>query len=123
MASLCLQREHGMSQGIIVGGCSQILLADLVVLAEQAGKAAMGKKNGARTAAAGQDRLFAEVGQRFAHHRLCACPAESFPADEPVYAAGPRAEGAIRCYGFQGMYSLIQPATRSIHFAPASSVG
>jgi len=96
--------------GIIIGRGSQQLLADLVILAEQAGEAAMGEKNGTRSAGAGQDRLFAEVGQRLAHHRFSAGPAETFLAPKAVYPAGPGAEGAAGCDGFQLAYALIQRA-------------
>ena len=59
---------------------SQVVLADLIVLAKLAFQVAIGEKNSARTVGACQDRFFTEMGYGLAYNKGITCLANSlFP--------------------------------------------
>ena len=92
VAASFLQQKHLLRKLFNGQRFPEALLADLVILAEAARKMAVAEKNGARAAGAGQNRLFAKVGDGFSSGYLSACLTFSARSPAAVNSAVPGAQ-------------------------------
>jgi len=94
MGTFFLQAEHLGCQPVSIQNPVRVvlkLLADLVILAENAGKIAAGEEDGAGAFDPGDGGLFAEMKVRMAYPHLRRHSAETKPTAKPVHATAARA--------------------------------
>jgi len=111
MAALALQREHHVGESRRGDLPAHVLLADIVVLAEDAGQIAAGKEDGARAVATNEGRLFAEVRGKAGHSGPSPGTAEAAFIPQAVHAAAPGADLAGRQAGHSSMGAILQNFT------------
>ncbi len=110
VASLFLQSDHHGGQLIQKNDLAIPQDTDVMVLAEHALEAAMGKENGAGPILPHQGRFFSEMWGETRHFCLTACTAVTRFIPGPVHAALPGAQGAGGQYGKGLLNGLFQPA-------------
>ena len=103
VATLGLQGQHEMREGIVIDLLSPSKMADIVVLAENAKKVAMGYKDGPGTMLSHQWPFLAEMGVDRGDSCKPGCLAKAGLSGKPVHLALPGTHGA----GFKDPFSLL----------------
>jgi hypothetical protein len=112
VAPHALKVQHDRCQLVVIQFAALAQMADIIILAESAPQVAVGEKNGARSLATHQGRLFAEMGIIGGYHGQSAGVTGSGLPVRSVHATATRAQGAAG----QRVESLIDPSLESSGF-------